>query len=133
VTLRSPRAGFPLRRQLARDYLRGRVLLLGDAAHVVHPLAGQGVNLGLRDVATLRAGIVAAQAAGGDWSSTTRLARWARKRRSDNAVSAFGFHAINQAFSNDGVAATLLRGRLLGFAGALPPLSQWFWRRASGV
>lgn len=133
VTLRSMRAGFPLRRQLAHEYVRGRVLLLGDAAHVVHPLAGQGVNLGLRDVSALRDGIAAAQAARSDWSSASRLARWARSRRSDNAVAALGFHAINHAFSNDGVAASLLRGRLLGLAGALPPLSQWFWRRASGV
>ncbi|HHW4679880.1 MAG TPA: FAD-dependent monooxygenase, partial [Xylella taiwanensis] len=61
VEVVSPRTAFPLRRQLATDYIAGRVLTLGDAAHVVHPLAGQGANLGLRDVAALQALIQQAQ------------------------------------------------------------------------
>jgi 3-demethoxyubiquinol 3-hydroxylase len=133
TTLRSARAAFPLRRQLVQDYVRGRVLVVGDAAHVVHPLAGQGVNLGLRDVAALRDMIVSAQAAHVDWTSPARLARWARARRSDNAVAAHSFDAINRMFSNDNPVATLLRGRLLGAAGRIGPLAQVFWRRASGL
>lgn len=133
VTLVSPRAGFALCRQLAADYLRARVLLLGDAAHVVHPLAGQGVNLGLRDVVALCDSIRVSQSARRDWASPTRLARWARARRSENTVSAHTFHAINGLFSNDRLPATLLRGRLLGIAGAVTPLSQWLWRRPSGA
>lgn len=129
----SPRAAFPLRRQLARDYLAGRVLLLGDAAHVVHPLAGQGVNLGLRDVAALRDGVVAAQAAGADWSAAPRLARWARRRKSENALAAYAFDGINRLYRSDAVAATLLRGPLLGLAGRLPPVAQQLWRRAAGL
>ena len=133
LQLRSPRAAFPLRRQLARAYRSGRVLVLGDAAHVVHPLAGQGVNLGLRDVAALRDGIVATQAAGADWAGDVRLARWARARRSDDSLAAYGFDAINRLFGGDGVATTLLRGPLLGLAGRLPPLAHSLWRRASGL
>ena len=133
TTLRSARAAFPLRRQLVKDYVPGRVLVVGDAAHVVHPLAGQGVNLGLRDVAALRDMIVSAQAAHADWTSPARLARWARARRSDNAVAAHSFDAINRMFSNDNPVATLLRGRLLGAAGRIGPLAQVFWRRASGL
>jgi 3-demethoxyubiquinol 3-hydroxylase len=133
TTLQSPRAAFPLRRQLAREYLRGRVLAIGDAAHVVHPLAGQGVNLGLRDVIALRDGIAAAQASRVDWSAPHRLARWARERRSENAVSAHAFEQINRVFSNDGIAATLLRGRLLGVVGRLPPVTRMLWRKAAGV
>jgi 2-octaprenyl-3-methyl-6-methoxy-1,4-benzoquinol hydroxylase len=132
MRLRSRRAAFPLRRQLAQQLHHDRVLVLGDAAHVVHPLAGQGVNLGLRDVAALRDSIAQAQARRADWASPTRLARWARARRSDNAVAAHAFDTINRAFSNDGVAATLLRGRLLGMGGRLPPLAHLLWRHASG-
>src|SRR5690606_28358456 len=70
------RAAFPLRRQLVRRQVAGRVLVLGDAAHVVHPLAGQGVNLGLRDVAALEAEVAAASRRGSDWAAPHRLQRW---------------------------------------------------------
>jgi 2-octaprenyl-3-methyl-6-methoxy-1,4-benzoquinol hydroxylase len=133
TTLLSARAAFPLRRQLVRDYVRGRVLVLGDAAHVVHPLAGQGVNLGLRDVVALRDAIVAALAARADWTAPSRLARWARTRASENAMAAHIFDGINRVFSSDSVVATLLRGPVLGLAGRVPPLAQIFWRRASGT
>ena len=116
-------AAFPLRRQLVRDYVRGRVLVLGDAAHVVHPLAGQGVNLGLRDVVALRDAIVAALAARADWTAPSRLARWARSRKSENAMSAHVFDGINRVFSSDSLAETLLSGPVLGLAGSLPPLA----------
>ncbi|MCI4567849.1 UbiH/UbiF family hydroxylase [Lysobacter sp. CFH 32150] len=133
LQLRSPRAAFPLRRQLADDYVRGRVLLVGDAAHVVHPLAGQGVNLGLRDVAALRDSIREAQDRHVDFTAPQRLARWARTRKSENATAAHAFGAINRVFSDDGMAATLLRGPLLGLAGRIPPLAHAFWRHAAGI
>ena len=132
LTLQSNRVAFPLRRQLAREYARGRVLLLGDAAHVVHPLAGQGVNLGLRDVSALVASITQAQDKRADFASPQRIARWARTQRSENATNAHAFSAINALFSNDAVAPTLLRGPLLGLAGKLPPLAHALWRHAAG-
>jgi len=132
LTLQSNRVAFPLRRQLAREYARGRVLLLGDAAHVVHPLAGQGVNLGLRDVAALAASITQAQDKRADFASPQRIARWARTQRSENATNAHAFSAINTLFSNDAVVPTLLRGPLLGLAGKLPPLAHALWRHAAG-
>lgn len=129
----SKRIAFPLRRQLADAYVTGRVLAIGDAAHVVHPLAGQGVNLGLRDVSALRDAIASAQARRADWAAPHRLARWARARRSDATASAHAFSAINRMFSNDDVAATLLRGPALGLIGKLAPLNRALWRHAAGV
>lgn len=129
----SPRAAFPLRRQLASDYVAGRVLVLGDAAHVVHPLAGQGVNLGLRDVTALRDHMRDANRRGIDIASPQRLARWARSRKSENAINAHAFSAINRIYSNDALWPTLLRGHALGIAGKLPPLTRALWRHAAGV
>lgn len=127
------RIAFPLRRQLADAYFAGHVLAIGDAAHVVHPLAGQGVNLGLRDVSALRDAIASAQARRADWAAPHRLARWARARRSDATASAHAFSAINRVFSNDDLATTLLRGPALGLAGKLAPLNRALWRHAAGV
>lgn len=127
----SARATFALQRQLATSYVRGRVLLVGDAAHVVHPLAGQGVNLGLRDVAALAQTLQHTRA--GENLSAARLARWARQRRSENALSAYAFEGLNRAFSNDAFAPTLLRGAALGLAGRVPALRHAFWRHAAGV
>ncbi|PKM16512.1 MAG: 2-octaprenyl-3-methyl-6-methoxy-1,4-benzoquinol hydroxylase [Gammaproteobacteria bacterium HGW-Gammaproteobacteria-1] len=119
----STRASFPLRRQLAREYVVGRVLLAGDAAHAVHPLAGQGVNLGLRDVAALRG--LLAKAGNRDIGAAHRLAQYQRQRRSENTLAAYSFEAINRAFSNDALLPTLLRGPLLGLGGRIAPLRQW--------
>ena len=132
LTLASKRVAFPLRRQLADRYLEGRVLLIGDAAHAVHPLAGQGVNLGLRDVAALRASVLDAKAKRRDWASPARLQRWASARQSEATVAAKGFTAINTLFSNDELHLTLARGPAMGLAGKLPPLVGLFWKHASG-
>jgi 2-octaprenyl-3-methyl-6-methoxy-1,4-benzoquinol hydroxylase len=129
----SRRVAFPLRRQLAQAYVAGRVVVVGDAAHVVHPLAGQGVNLGLRDVAALRGSVREASRRGSDIASPARLSRWARQRRSENALAAHAFDGLNRLFSNDALLPTLMRGPLLGLAGRLPPLTHAFWKRAAGL
>jgi 2-octaprenyl-3-methyl-6-methoxy-1,4-benzoquinol hydroxylase len=133
LTAVSRRVAFPLRRQLAQAHVAGRVAVIGDAAHVVHPLAGQGVNLGLRDVAALRAVLQRQRAAGRDPGAAAPLARWARARRSENALAAYSFDSLNRLFSNDHLLATLARGPLLGLVGKLPPLRHAFWRRAAGL
>jgi 2-octaprenyl-3-methyl-6-methoxy-1,4-benzoquinol hydroxylase len=133
LTAVSRRAAFPLKRQLAQSHVAGRVAVIGDAAHVVHPLAGQGVNLGLRDVAALRAMLQRQRAAGRDPGASATLARWARERRSENAIAAYSFDTLNRLFSNDHVLATLARGPLLGLAGKLPPLRHALWKHAAGL
>jgi 2-octaprenyl-3-methyl-6-methoxy-1,4-benzoquinol hydroxylase len=133
LTAVSKRVAFPLRRQLAQAHVAGRVAVIGDAAHVVHPLAGQGVNLGLRDVSALRALLRRQRAAGRDPGAGAALARWARERRSENAVAAYAFDGLNRLFSNDDLLATLARGPLLGLVGKLPPLRHAFWKHAAGL
>ena len=130
VTWASARRAFPLSKQLAGQMLEGRIALVGDAAHVVHPLAGQGVNLGLRDVAALREAAARAQAAGRELAGTA-LQRWARTRHSENAIAAQAFDAINRVYSNDAPLPTLLRGPLLAVAN-FPPLTRLLWKRAAG-
>lgn len=128
----SARAAFPLRRLLAGTQARGRVALVGDAAHVVHPLAGQGVNLGLRDVATLQAALRRGRESGHDPASTA-LVRWSRRRRSENAVASAVFDGINRVFSNDDVALTLLRGPLMGLGARVPGVPAALARWATGL
>ena len=130
MRLMSPRAAFPLRRQLAKAYVSGRIVLAGDAAHAVHPLAGQGVNLGLRDVSRLRRVLAGVDASA--LASTRLLNRYARERRSDNAVAAWSFDGINRLFSNDALLPTLLRGPALGMVNRFEPLRQLFASRALG-
>jgi len=129
----SDRVAFPLKRQLARTMLQDRTLLLGDAAHAVHPLAGQGVNLGLRDVAALSQAFETSRVKTGDALDPRQLQRWARARYSDNAVAALAFENINRVFSNDSVALSLTRGHMLGLTDKLGPLKHAMARYAAGV
>jgi 2-octaprenyl-3-methyl-6-methoxy-1,4-benzoquinol hydroxylase len=133
MRLASARALFPLKLQLAQRYRSGPLLLAGDAAHAVHPLAGQGVNLGLQDARELLALSVEAQTRGQPLHSPGLLDRYARRRRSENQLAAYSFDGLNRLFSNDAVLPTLLRGHALGLAGALAPLRRLWVQRASSV
>lgn len=133
MRLASERALFPLRLQLAKRYRAGPVLLAGDAAHAVHPLAGQGVNLGLQDARELLALSSEAESRGHALHTPRLLDRYARRRQSENTLAAYGFDALNRLFSNDALLPTLLRGHALGLAGALPPLRRFWVQRASGA
>jgi 2-polyprenyl-6-methoxyphenol hydroxylase-like FAD-dependent oxidoreductase len=130
--LATPLARFPLRLQYATQYVRPRAALLGDAAHVVHPLAGQGLNLGLLDCAALAEilGEAAGTAALGDLRRLRRYERW---RKSENLLAATALDGLERLFSSGNAVLTTLRSAGLGAVGALPVLKREFARRALGL
>ena len=96
-----PRAAFPLSMRLSDRYAARRTVLMGDAAHVVHPLAGQGVNLGFADAAALTETLVSARIAGNDIGSAKVLQKYDRWRRAESEAMAFGMHALRSFFNID--------------------------------
>ena len=98
-----PRAGFPLSMRLSDCYASQRTVLIGDAAHVVHPLAGQGVNLGFADAGYLVESLIAVRLAGGDIGSAKVLNSFDRWRRSESEAMAFGMHALRSFFNIEGL------------------------------
>jgi len=114
------RGFFPLRRQHAQQYVAEGVALAGDAAHMIHPLAGQGVNIGLLDAAVLAEELLAAQAAGSAIDSLQLLRRYESRRRRHNLIMMQTMDAFYRVFSNDRIPLKLLRNIGLGVAGRLP-------------
>jgi 2-octaprenyl-3-methyl-6-methoxy-1,4-benzoquinol hydroxylase/2-octaprenylphenol hydroxylase len=133
ITGATARAAFPLRLQLAETYQAERFVLLGDAAHAVHPLAGQGVNLGLRDVVELRDTLVAARDAGSDIAAPHVLRRYARRRRSADTMDALGFDALARIYAWQ--APPLIAARSLGvrLIDKLSPIKRRLAEHAAGL
>ncbi len=127
----SERAAFPLVRRIAKHFVQGRAALVGDAARNVHPLAGQGLNLGLADVSAMLDQVGSA-ARGGDPGSAAPLLRYGRARRSDSAIAAFAFEGLDHLYSNDKLAFTLLRGPALALVNRIAPLKRLFASHAAG-
>jgi 2-octaprenyl-6-methoxyphenol hydroxylase len=133
ITLAGPRQSFLLEFQIARSFIADRLALIGDAAHVVHPLAGQGLNIGMRDVAALAEIIVESVRLGLDVGSATVLERYQRWRRFDSAFSAAVMDGLNRLFSNDSAPLRLLRDLGLGFVDRAPQLKRFLMREAAGA
>ena len=124
---------FPLDMQIARSFVAERLALIGDAAHVVHPLAGQGLNIGMRDVAALAETIVDAARLGLDIGALPQLERYERWRRFDSAFSAAVMDGLNRLFSNDAAPLRVLRDLGLGLVDRAPPLKRFLAREAAGA
>ena len=133
VALAGPLAGWPLDMHLARALVANRFALISDAAHGVHPIAGQGLNLGLRDVAALAEVIADAARLGLDFGSLATLERYERWRRLDSAISAAAFDALNRLFSNDVTVLRTARDFGLGLVDRMPGLKQLFVAEAAGL
>ncbi|HEX3603631.1 MAG TPA: UbiH/UbiF/VisC/COQ6 family ubiquinone biosynthesis hydroxylase [Steroidobacteraceae bacterium] len=131
-TLSSKRAAFPLKLQYAVDYARPRAVLLGDAAHVVHPLAGQGLNLGLLDCAALAEVLGAAGGADyfGDMKFLRRYERW---RRGENLLAAAALDGLERLFSHSDALSAGLRTAGLSAVARMPFLKRGFAQRALGL
>jgi 2-octaprenyl-6-methoxyphenol hydroxylase len=123
----------PLSLLHAERYIDTRLALIGDAAHGIHPIAGQGLNLGLRDVAALAECIVDARRLGLDVGSATVLERYQRWRRLDNMALIAATDSLNRLFSNDLPPVRLLRDLGLAAVNRMPPLKRFFMRHAMGL
>lgn len=116
----TPLAGFPLGVGLARSFVKDRMALLGDAAHLVHPLAGQGLNLGLGDAASLAEHVVDAVRLGLDPGGPDVLAAYQSDRRLDAVLMATLTDGLNRLFSNDSLVLRALRDLGLGLVDRSP-------------
>lgn len=127
-----PRWSYPLSFLHARAYVAQRLALAGDAAHTIHPIAGQGLNLGLRDVAALAEVLVDAHRLGLDIGSAVVLERYQAWRRFDNVSLSIITDVLNRLFSNDMLLVRLAREVGLGLAGQIGPLRRLAMRHAAG-
>jgi len=133
VRLEEKLMGFPLRLQIARSFIAPRLALVGDAAHVVHPIAGQGLNLGLKDVAALAEVVVDALRLGLDHGADDVLGRYQAWRRLDTASMAAMTDTLNRLFSNDAAPMRALRDFGLGLVDRAGPVKSALIRTASGL
>jgi len=130
--LDKPRA-FPLGYFVARSFVAERLALVGDAAHVIHPIAGQGLNMGLKDAAALAEVIVDAARLGIDPGQVDVLERYQRWRRFDTVAMGVATNSLNMLFSNKSTLLRTVRDIGLGLVDRVPPLKSAFIRQAAGL
>ncbi len=128
-----PRFCYPLSLQYAARAIGQRLALIGDALHAMHPIAGQGLNMGFRDVAALVDVLADGAAAGRDLGSASVLSRYERWRRFDNSLMMAMTDALNRLFSNDFAPLRVARDLGLAAVNQAPPLKRFFMRHAMGM
>ncbi len=133
VSATGPRFAYPLGLSLAERTVAPRIALIGDAAHAIHPIAGQGLNLGLKDIAALAQVLVDAARLGEDIGQELVLERYARWRRFDTVMLAAATDAFTRLFSNDNAALRLARGAGMGVVNAIGPARRFFMQEAGGA
>lgn len=133
ITLVGDRFSYPLGLRMAYRFIAPRLALVGDAAHGVHPIAGQGLNAGLRDVAALIQVLCDAHQRGEDFASEAVLARYQQWRRFDSTALAVATDSVNRLFSNDNSYIRLARDLGMGMINALPALRRGIVREAAGL
>ena len=133
IEIVGPRRAFPLGLFTARTFIGERLALVGDAAHIIHPIAGQGLNMGLRDVAALAEAIADAARLGLDPGGPEVLERYQRWRRFDTMTMGVATDGLNRLFSNHSDALRLVRDIGLGLVERMPMLKRMFIREAAGV
>lgn len=131
VELISDRASFPLKKQWAQQYTQPGLALVGDAAHTVHPLAGQGANMGMADAKTLAHVLTSARQNGKSISSSTTLRRYERARKTENQEMLFSIDNLYHLFRSTNPTLQFIRGLGLNSIDRLPILKRWFMKRAS--
>ncbi len=127
-----PRWSYPLSFHLARDFVKPRFALAGDCAHGIHPIAGQGLNLGLKDAAALAEVLLDAARLGRDIGALDTLKRYERWRRFDSVVMGATMDGLNRLFSNDIAPLRHLRDLGLGIVDSIGPARRFFMRHAGG-
>jgi 2-octaprenyl-6-methoxyphenol hydroxylase len=133
ITLDGPRQSWPLDVRIARRLIAPRFALVGDAAHGVHPIAGQGVNLALRDAAAMIEVLADAGRLGIDFGNGTHLERYQRWRRFDSTMSATLYDSLNRTFAVDNIVLRAGRGAALGVLDRLPSIKDFIIAEAAGV
>jgi 2-octaprenyl-6-methoxyphenol hydroxylase len=133
ITTIGPRRALPLGFFVARSFIAERIALVGDAAHVIHPVAGQGLNMGLKDVAALAEVIVDAVRLGLDPGAAEVLERYQRWRRFDTMAMGLATDGLNRLFSNRSAVLRLARDVGLGLVDRVPNLKRLFIREAAGL
>ena len=133
ISVVGPRQAFPLGFALARSFIAERVALIGDAAHMIHPIAGQGLNMGIRDAAALAETIADAARLGLDPGAADVLEQYQRWRRFDTMTMGVATDGLNRLFSNHSDVLRLVRDIGLGVVDRMPLLKGSFIRQAAGI